>query len=66
MPDAEDRWRTTAEVLEYLAISEATLQRWIADRGLPVERVGRTLRFKFSEIDTWVRDKSKDNCEGHS
>jgi excisionase family DNA binding protein len=56
MYEPEERWRTTAEALEYLAISDATLQRWIVDRGMPVHRVGRTLRFKFSELDSWVRN----------
>lgn len=55
MADDVDRWRTSAEVQEYLAISDNTMQRWIAERGMPVHRVGRTLRFKFSEIDAWVR-----------
>ncbi len=55
MSDEADRWRTAAEACEYLAISDNTLQRWITQRGLPVHRVGRTLRFKFSEIDEWVR-----------
>jgi len=55
MPDEPERWRTAAEAAEYLAISEATLQRWLSERKLPVHRVGRTLRFKLSEIDAWVR-----------
>lgn len=55
MADEADRWRSTAETREYLAVSDNTLQRWISHRGLPVHRVGRTLRFKFSEIDEWVR-----------
>jgi len=59
-----DRWRTSAEVCEYLAISENTLQRWLAARGLPVHRVGRTLRFTVSEIDEWVRS-SKGTADKH-
>ena len=55
MPEDADRWRTSAELQEYLAISDNTMQRWITERGMPVHRVGRTLRFKFSEIDAWVR-----------
>ena len=55
MAEEADRWRTSIEVCEYLAISDNTLQRWISVRGMPVHRVGRTLRFKFSEIDEWVR-----------
>jgi len=55
MPEELDRWRTATEAADYLAISEATLQRWVAVKGMPVHRVGRTLRFKLSEIDAWVR-----------
>jgi excisionase family DNA binding protein len=63
MADEADRWRTTSEVCEYLAISDNTLQRWVAQRGLPVHRVGRTLRFKFSEIDAWVRSGKRESNE---
>ena len=55
MPEEIDSWHTAAEACAYLAISDNTLQRWITHRGLPVHRVGRTMRFKFSEIDAWVR-----------
>ena len=54
MIDVVDRWRTKIEACEYLAISDNTLHRWISQRGMPVHRVGRTLRFKFSEIDAWI------------
>jgi len=55
MAEDVDRWHTAAELCDYLAISDNTMQRWISGRGLPVHRVGRALRFKFSEIDEWVR-----------
>lgn len=55
MPEEIENWRTAAEACVYLSISDNTLQRWITHRGLPVHRVGRTMRFKFTEIDAWVR-----------
>ena len=55
MPEEIDNWHTAAETCAYLSISDNTLQRWINQRGLPVHRVGRTMRFKYSEIDAWVR-----------
>jgi hypothetical protein len=27
----------------------------MSERGMPVHRVGRSLRFKLTEIDTWIR-----------
>lgn len=50
----EEHWRTASEACEHLNISENTLLRWIAQRAMPVHRIGRTLRFKFSEIDNWI------------
>jgi excisionase family DNA binding protein len=58
MPEEIENWRTAAEACAYLSISDNTLQRWITHRGLTVHRVGRTMRFKFSGIDVWVRSAS--------
>lgn len=47
------------QVLEILAISRATLHRWMED-GFPVH--GRTrhhLRFRMSEIEKWMSDDSR-------
>ena len=66
MPDELEPWVTSEEICEYLSISANTLTRWIAVRGMPANRVGRSLRFKVSEVDAWVRstpaadDKSVD------
>jgi excisionase family DNA binding protein len=55
MPDELEPWVTSEEICEYLSISANTLTRWIAVRGMPANRVGRSLRFKVSEVDAWVR-----------
>lgn len=55
MPEEIVNWRTTAEACAHLSISDYKLQRWIPLRGLRIHWVGHTMRFKFSEIDTWVR-----------
>jgi excisionase family DNA binding protein len=55
MAKALEPWVTSEEICKYLRISANTLTRWIADRGMPVHRVGRSLRFKVAEIDEWIR-----------
>ena len=55
MPDEREPWVTSDEICGYLRISVNTLTRWIAVRGMPANRVGRSLRFKISEVDAWVR-----------
>ena len=55
MAKALEPWVTSEEICKYLRISANTLTRWIADRGMPGQRVGRSLRFKVSEVDAWIR-----------
>ena len=62
----DDRWRSVQETAEYLGVSVDSVYRWVEKRGLPVHRVGRLFRFKFLEVDEWVRgqDDGKDDKAG--
>ncbi len=53
-PRAE-KWVDTKTVAEYLNINKQTVFTWIAQKNLPAVRVGKSWRFKLSEIDDWVR-----------
>jgi excisionase family DNA binding protein len=59
----DDRWRSVQEIAEYLGVSTDSVYRWVEQRGLPVHRVGRLLRFKCSEVDEWVHRQDEDNGE---
>ena len=59
-----ERWYSMNEVCEYLAITRDTCLTWIAKRGMPGVKVGRTWRFKISEIDEWMRSCNARNGEG--
>ena len=50
-----ERWCSMNEVCEYLSITRDTCLTWIEKRGMPGVKVGRTWRFKVSEIDEWMR-----------
>ena len=50
-----ERWCSMNEVCEYLSITRDTCLTWIEKRGMPGVKVGRTWRFKISEIDEWMR-----------
>tara|TARA_R110002020_G_scaffold399876_1_gene609672 strand:+ start:156 stop:344 length:189 start_codon:yes stop_codon:yes gene_type:complete len=45
---------TIKEVAEYLKVNERTIYRLAASNELPGFRVGNALRFKRSDLDTWV------------
>lgn len=56
--DIEERWVSVQEVAAHLAVTKDSIYRWIERKGFPSHRVGRLLRFKLSEVDSWVREGS--------
>ncbi|HZX10397.1 MAG TPA: helix-turn-helix domain-containing protein [Acidobacteriota bacterium] len=50
----DERWLSVDEVAEYLGIKRFTVYKWVKRSGLPARKIGRLLKFKKSEIDTWV------------
>ncbi|HEL1913137.1 helix-turn-helix domain-containing protein [Streptococcus suis] len=44
------------QACDYLRISNNTLDSWIK-QGLPVIRVGKTVRFDKSEINRWLQNQ---------
>ena len=53
-----ERWYSMKEITEYLGVTRDTALSWIERRGMPGVKVGRTWKFKISEIDTWMRSCS--------
>jgi excisionase family DNA binding protein len=45
---------TTAQVAELLAVSERTIKRLVARRGLRCVRLGRSLRFDPADVSRFV------------
>lgn len=45
---------TVREAASYLGVSEATVRRWIADRGLPAHRAGERLHCNAIELWEWA------------
>lgn len=50
-----EKWVDTKTVAEHLNINRQTVFTWIAQKNLPAVRVGKSWRFKLSEIDAWLR-----------
>ncbi len=65
-----EKWSTLKEVQEYLGVGRETILQWIAKRNLPAYKVGRLWKFKFSEIDEWIRsggaEESDDNKDSQT
>jgi excisionase family DNA binding protein len=42
------------EVARHLGVNKDSVYRWIEEKAFPAHRVGRLLRLRLSEVDTWV------------
>jgi len=43
---------------EYLDVPIATIRDWCHKRTVPFVKVGRHIRFKSSDIETWLKQRS--------
>lgn len=49
----EPLW-TIEELAAYLGLAKATLREWTCQRRIPFVKLGRAVRFRRSEIETWL------------
>ena len=53
---------TPAEVARYLQVPVKTIYRWrYAGEGPPAYRVGRHLRFRWSDVEGWLAGRGTDH-----
>jgi excisionase family DNA binding protein len=48
-------------IAEYLGVPRKTIYKWVSDRinsKFPSYRIGRHLKFRFSEIEAWLKTSS--------
>ena len=50
-----ERWCSTKEMCDYLGVSRDTLLAWINEKNMPASKVGRSWKFKTSEVDEWIK-----------
>lgn len=50
-----EKWVTLIDVQEHFGVDCETILQWIAKRNMPAYKVGRLWKFKFTEVDYWIR-----------
>ena len=55
-----DEVLTTAETCRYLKVARRTLYRYIQEKRVPAFKLGKDWRFVKSELELWLRKKSRD------
>jgi len=59
MPDTKRPLASIDEVSQYLGIPIATIYGWrLRGLGPPAAKVGRHLRFRWSDVEAWVDHKA--------
>jgi excisionase family DNA binding protein len=49
-----ERYLSVAQTADYLGTSERFVRRLIAERRVSFHHVGRHVRFRLSDLDTWL------------
>ncbi len=66
IPMIDPEYLSLADLMTYASVkSKTTLQKWLG-RGMPFYRVGRCLRVKKAEFDSWMqqfRNGTSDNLD---
>jgi excisionase family DNA binding protein len=58
--ESPDRLLTVEELAEYLGVPVATIYAWRYHRqGPPGFRVGRHVRYRWTDIEEWISDRIK-------
>ncbi|MBW2321135.1 MAG: helix-turn-helix domain-containing protein [Deltaproteobacteria bacterium] len=52
----EDRWLSVDEIAEYLGVKRDTIYKWVNRRKMPAHKVGRLLKFRKEEVDSWIKE----------
>ena len=50
MPEPAEQLLTSKELADYLGVSARTIRRWHAEGRIKAIRIGRTVRFRLSDI----------------
>ena len=53
-----DPLMTPEEAAEYLKLSEGTIRNMAADGEIPKVKIGRSLRFRRSDLNRWIDAKA--------
>ena len=54
MPGDDGTLLSAPQVAERCSVSKSTAQRWMADAGFPVCRIGGVVRVRAGDLDRWI------------
>jgi excisionase family DNA binding protein len=64
-PEAANDFLDVAQLAGWLNITQRHVRRLVAEKRVPVTRMGRLLRFERSRIQAWLDQHSEDPGDGN-
>ena len=49
-------WLSADDIAAHLGVTKDAIYTWIADKGMPANKIGRLWKFQATEVDDWVRN----------
>ena len=59
----DDMLLNVKQVAKYLQLKESTIYSWAQDGKIPAIKIGRTWRFRRSDLDSWLGRHLKGSSE---
>ena len=54
--NANEKWISIDDAAEHLGVKPVTIRDWIRKgKDIPAHKIGKQWKFKFSELDAWVK-----------
>jgi len=53
-----ETYLTVEELAAYFKLAEQTVRRWVLNNDVPFHKVNHSVRFRLSEIESWVKKNS--------
>ena len=50
-----ENWISITEAATHLGVKVDTIRAWIKKTDIPAHKIGKLWKFKFSELDAWVK-----------
>jgi excisionase family DNA binding protein len=54
----KDRLLNIHEIADYLGVAKSTIYKWVHQEYIPHIKMGKLVRFRLCEIDSWIEERS--------
>jgi excisionase family DNA binding protein len=57
--DTNDDLLTIRDIIDIMSVTRMTVYRWIATKGLPAVKIGKTIRINRVAFEKWLEERNE-------